>query len=293
LPWRADLAVWATGAAQVARVRIDTPGQAGQWRHGGTWCVGLNLLGNDGAGRVAGGLPLPLELPVGAAAWDGAQVSVCRPGYPGRGAGDSDSVLRYRRGRDAAHVDGLLPIGPGRRRMLREPHALVIGLPLNICGAGASPLMVWEGSVAVMRAAFAGALAGVPPSDWPMVDLTDTYHAARAACFATCPRWVVQAKPGAGYLVHRLALHGVAFGWRVPRRHPKGGWSLISARNSAIGQIGCARPDQRGVTKRSACGARHSGRPGQASAPIRRGSGAPPARPGAVSAARRGSAVHP
>jgi len=210
LPHSAAMETWVRGAAEVARGQIDAPHHAEQWRHAGTWCVGLDLLGNDRAGRVASGAPLPLDLPAGVAAWDGAQVSVCRAGYPGRDPGETKGAVRYRRLRDAAHVDGLLPIGPGRRRMLRETHAVVIGLPLNACGAGASPLVVWEGGVAILRAAFIKALAGVEVADWAEADLTEVYHTARARCFAACTRRVVHAPLGAGYMVHRLALHGVA-----------------------------------------------------------------------------------
>ena len=92
------------------------------------------------AEAVSGRLPL-----------DTGQVSVTYPGYPRQDAGESDAQARYRRRRDAAHVDGLLPIGPHRRRMLKEPHAWILGLPVTECGAGAAPLVVWEGSHEVMR----------------------------------------------------------------------------------------------------------------------------------------------
>jgi len=116
----------------------------------------------------------------------------------------------FRRDRDAAHVDGLLPEGPKRRRHLREAHGFVLGLPLNATSAQASPMVVWEGSHLLMRAAFEAALKGVDPADWGEVDLTDIYQETRRTCFETCKRVEIHATPGEAYLVHRLALHGVA-----------------------------------------------------------------------------------
>ena len=55
--------------------------------------------------------------------------------------------------RDAAHLDGVLPVGSDKRRMVKEPHAWIVGLSLNAADAGAAPLVVWEGSHLVMGAA--------------------------------------------------------------------------------------------------------------------------------------------
>ncbi|WP_102110536.1 hypothetical protein, partial [Oceaniglobus roseus] len=206
---------WADRAAEAGRAVLARPG--GDWRCGGTWFAGVNALDNDAAGRLPDGPPLPgflqgvaRDLAGEGVIWDRAQLSVCRPGYPLPSEGESAAAARYRRDRDAAHVDGLLPVGPERRRMLREPHAFVLGLPLNRCGAGASPMVVWEGSHRIMAETLGPVLNAAHPREWDNVDLTDAYHAARRRCFETCARVVVAAKPGGGYLVHRLALHGVA-----------------------------------------------------------------------------------
>jgi hypothetical protein len=61
-----------------------------------------------------------------------------------------------------------------------------------------------------MRRAFAEALSGIDPRDWPQVDLTETYQAARRAAFETCRRVPLAAPPGAAMLIHRMTLHGVA-----------------------------------------------------------------------------------
>ena len=49
---------------------------------------------------------------------------------------------------------------------------------------GAAPLVVWEGSAEVLRAALARALAPHPPETWGEVDLTEAYAAARREVFA-------------------------------------------------------------------------------------------------------------
>ncbi|MGQ0610767.1 MAG: hypothetical protein ACT4N9_06655 [Paracoccaceae bacterium] len=131
-------------------------------------------------------------------------------GYPRPSAEETPAAHAFRRDRDAAHLDGLLPMGPQRRRMLREPHGWILGLPLTACGPGAAPLVVWEGSQDLMGAALRAALLPHPPATWAEVDLTGPYAEARRAVFATCRRVVVAAAPGEAILLHRMALHGVA-----------------------------------------------------------------------------------
>lgn len=213
LPHEPGLARWAA-AAHAAGLEITAdPAMRARWlRHGGTWFVGVDTLPNAPDGSV-GGVPLTgafRAIPALAGALHRAQLSVVLPGYPGRDPQDTDAAHRFRRDRDGAHLDGLLPEGPGRHRHLREPHAVILGLPLNPVGAGASPLVVWEGSPAIVRAAFARAFAGHRPEVWADLDLTGIYAAARARVFATCPRRVVTAGPGQAVLMHRMAIHGVA-----------------------------------------------------------------------------------
>ena len=208
---------WAAAAKNVALERIDDPDEQRQWLQcEGTWFVGVDTLPNTPDGTIAGTGPLPGAAYAEARALYGtlplhrAQVSVIYPGYPRPRDGESDSAFRYRKNRDAAHVDGLLAVGDARRRMLKERHAYILGLPLTTCSATASPLVVWEGSHRIMGAAFRTALADIPQADWAEVDLTDTYQAARREVFERCPRVTVPANPGEAYLVHRHALHGVA-----------------------------------------------------------------------------------
>ena len=94
--------------------------------------------------------------------------------------------------------------------MVREPHAWLLGLPLTECGAGASPLVVWEGSHRIMGRAFAGAFGPVAEAERPITDITETYQAARREVFATCERVVLHMRPGEAVLLHRHALHGIS-----------------------------------------------------------------------------------
>jgi hypothetical protein len=207
---------WARAARRAALVAVDDPANSDWLRCDGTWFVGVNLLANDARGALAGGPPLAgravevaHEIYGGPMAWDRAQVSVVYPGYPRQGE-DSDAAYRFRRLRDAAHLDGLLRIEPGARRMLREPQAFVLGIPLVATSPDASPVVVWEGSHLLMAAALGAVLRRHEPQRWRDVDLTEVYKAARRQCFKRCQRVVVHAEPGEAYLLHRLTLHGVS-----------------------------------------------------------------------------------
>lgn len=202
-----DVAAWAVQARGVA---LQVLAQGGERRHGRTWFVGVDALPNAPDGSV-NGFPLAgtWRLHVNAPPqWHRAQVSVVFPGYPQQDAGESDAAHRFRRNRDAAHVDGLLPEGPDKRRHLREPHSFILGLPLD--PVRASPLVVWRGSHILMRAAFQRAFEGLPSQQWGDVDVTDTYKTARQEVFDTCERIEIIAGPGQAILLHRHLLHGVA-----------------------------------------------------------------------------------
>jgi hypothetical protein len=118
------------------------------------------------------------------------------------------AAYRFRLNRDSAHLDGLLPVGPEKRRYVKEPHAWILGLPLNRADAGAAPLVVWEGSHLLMQAALSPLLAQADdPSE---VDITDAYQAARAEVFRTCARVELPGAPGEAVILHRHLIHGVA-----------------------------------------------------------------------------------
>lgn len=199
------LKVWADAARAPAASAVRA---SADWRCGGTWCVGLEALANDPGGTVAG-VPLPWDvLGLRPMPLHRAQVSTTRVGYPQPSAAESEAAYRFRLNRDSAHLDGLLPVGPEKRRYVREPHAWILGLPLNPADAGAAPLVVWEGSHLVMQAALSPLLA--PAADPAEVDITDAYQAARAEVFRTCPRVELPGVPGEAVILHRHLIHGVA-----------------------------------------------------------------------------------
>jgi hypothetical protein len=220
---------WLRTAGPAARAAVRDESLRQLWlRHGGTWFVGVDVLPNGPDGAVAGGPALSGRALDAARAVAGsvplhrAQVSATWPGYPMRDPEESEAAHRFRRDRDGAHLDGLLPVGPEKRRFLREMHAFVLGIAASEAEEGAAPLVVWEGSHLLIRAAFAEAFAGVPPEDWPDVDVTEVYQATRRAVFADCPRRVVALRPGEAVLLHRHAIHGVAPWVEGARTDPDG-----------------------------------------------------------------------
>lgn len=210
------VADWVAQALPIACAAVQDPAHQ-QWLDcEGTWFIGVDALPNDDVGRVGGSDALGgqalefLWAHYGRIDLHKAQVSVIYPGYPRPRRGESDAAARYRANRDAAHVDGLKPVGADRRRRIDEPHAWVLGIPLTQASAGAAPLVVWDGSHMIMRDAFRDALAGVSTKNWGTTDVTDAYQAARRKVFETCPRVELPGTPGETYVLHRHCLHGVA-----------------------------------------------------------------------------------
>ncbi len=230
----AQTAAWAARAREIARDLLRDPTQAHWYDCEETWFIGVDALPN----AASGCLPGPLELAGAAidfiaaelgpvAPLHPAQLSVMFPGYPRPRRGESDAAFGYRRTRYAAHVDGVKIFGAARQRRVEEPHAWILGLPLNKTSADAAPLVVWEGSHEIMRAAFQKAFAGVAPTRWHQVDVTALYTAARRQVFESCRRVQVHARPGEAYLMHRLCLHGVA-PWSERAWAPEGEGRMIA-----------------------------------------------------------------
>ncbi len=243
LPYDADLHDWVNAVTPAARRSIAAPEMQHWLQCQGTWFVGVDALDNDETGQVGTSGPLR-GAPVDAiTALFGAlpplhraQVSVTYPGFPKPRDEESDSAFRYRLKRYGAHVDGLLAVGPDRQRMIHEPHAFVLGLPINHFSANASPLMVWEGSHHIMGAALTEALKHHAPADWENVDLTAPYQAARREVFETCTAVPVHATPGESYLMHRHCLHGVA-PWSCTETPPNDGRMIAYFRPELAGGI--------------------------------------------------------
>lgn len=234
LPPSPEIAAWVAAARPLAERILTDPEHLRAWlRCGGTWFAGVNVMPNGPDGAVPEARVPPLD---GTAirlaealvapwpmAWDRAQISVCYPGYPQPWDGESEAAFRFRLKRDAAHVDGLLPETGADGRRIRRPaerHAVILGIPLGEAHPEAAPMVVWEGSHRLIRDALAERLAGGAPADWARADVTEAYTAARARAFESCRRVPVTVPPGGAYLVHRLAVHGVA-PWTAPDGPPR------------------------------------------------------------------------
>ncbi len=213
-----SLIQWIKRALPFARETV-VAAQNAQWlRCGGTWFAGVNALPNAADGSINGSAAIRgqvidfirVALGLDGFDWDLAQVSICYSGYPQPMPGESESAFAYRRERDAAHVDGLLPEGPDRHRHLREYHGFILGIPMVEFGPDASPFVVWEGSHEIVRETFARVFRDEPADQWGEMDITSTYHEVRRKIFSRCKRQEIYARPGEAYLVHRLALHGMA-----------------------------------------------------------------------------------
>ena len=213
-----QLADWVEHALPAARKTVTSPANAEWLRCGGTWFAGVNALPNSDDGSVGDGGRLRgvavdfirEQLGITGFIWDKGQVSICYPGYPQPMTSETPAAFRYRRERDAAHIDGLLPEGERRRRHLREHHGFILGLPMVEFDAQASPFIVWEGSHEIVRKAFVERFDGLKPEQWEDEDVTAIYQRTRREVFESCKRVEVAARPGEAFVVHRLALHGVA-----------------------------------------------------------------------------------
>ena len=214
-----DVSNWIEHARDPSYQRAQDPVHLEKWsRHQGTWFVGADVLGNDRAGRLPNGPKLagaPIEfcktlMDKADFDWGPGQVSICYDGYPKQDPYESDAAHAFRINRDAAHLDGLKPVGTPLRRFFEEYHGFILGLPVNDAPLGASPFVIWEGSHIIIQKFLADHFAGLDPADWPKQDLTDSYKAIRTHIFDTCARKIIHAKPGQAYVAHRFAIHGVA-----------------------------------------------------------------------------------
>ena len=210
-----NIAYWADAAYQEGCFALRDTEMREKWLQcEGTWFVGVDALPSDPVGRIGNidlrGTVIDMLSETRTKPLHPAQLSIMFEGYPKPREGESEAAFSYRLKRDAAHVDGLLPVGKDRRRRLKEPHAYILGIPLNETSPDASPLIVWEGSHILMAKAFQAVFNGIDPKEWNNVDVTEIYQSTRKAVFETCNRVSVHARPGEAYVLHRLVLHGVA-----------------------------------------------------------------------------------
>jgi len=208
---------WAEAALNLSHDALLNPELQDKWLVcQGTWFVGVDALPTGPEGQ-AGDVPLGGPVADDLTAYAGdvfplhpAQLSVVYPGYPKPREGETEAAFRYRKTRDAAHVDGLHATGANRRRHLGEYHAYILGLPLNHSDRDASPLVVWQGSHRIFQDMFRDQLGDLAPKDWPSVDFTDIYQQTRKRVFDECERVEILAQPGQAVVMHRMSLHGVA-----------------------------------------------------------------------------------
>ena len=188
-----SIVAWANAAHKLALETLALRNEP--WRCGGTWLVGVDALPNDATGAIPGAAFPWDALPLTPEPLHKAQLSVIKPGYPQPTPAETEAAFQYRLNRDAAHLDGLI-LQPDGARMMQEPHHWILGLPLN--ESAASPLVVWDGSHDIMRAALIRALAQVPPENWGAVDLNPTYQAAppRYLCHLHPPPFACAPRPG-------------------------------------------------------------------------------------------------
>ncbi len=209
---------WIATALPEARRTVADPANDFWFRHGRTWFAGVNALNNDSSGAVNRGMPIDgaaiafirKQFQLNKIVLDKAQISVYYPGYPQHSAEEKDAAFGYRLRRDAAHVDGLLPIGEDRRRFLREHHHYVLGIPMVEASEDAAPFVIWRGSHKIVRSALSAILEQQDESLWNDIDVTETYQQSRRAIFEQCERVELPLKPGQAVIAHRLSLHGSA-----------------------------------------------------------------------------------
>ncbi|EBA16368.1 hypothetical protein RSK20926_21624 [Roseobacter sp. SK209-2-6] len=234
---------WAQQALPMGQAAARNPEHQHWMDCEGTWFIGVDALENFPDGSLPDGTPLKgnavefIKEHLGALpALHRAQLSITYPGYPKPRAGEGEAAFGYRLRRDAAHVDGVKMFGDSRNRRVEEPHAWVLGIPLNLSSPQAAPLVIWEGSHEVMRRGFSAAYKGIEPEEWHLVDVTEAYKAARAEVFETCKRVTVFAKPGESYLMHRLCLHGVAL-WAPEAPEQAEGRAIAYFRPDLVGGV--------------------------------------------------------
>ncbi|MCP5075632.1 MAG: hypothetical protein GY947_20375 [Rhodobacteraceae bacterium] len=240
-PFDPKLADWVRQITPAAQACTADPKLLADWlRCDGTWFVGVNCLPNDDGGAVGSSGPLRgnavdfiwENLCPEHVNWDQAQISVCYRGYPRPWDQESEAAKKFRRNRAAAHVDGLKRERPKAERKLKEFHRFLLGIPLMDVPSGAAPFVIWEGSHERIRAAFKRALDDHPPESWTDINLVEIYQQTRREIFETCRRVEIPAKPGEAYVVHRMALHGMA-PWPDELEGPESGRMIVYFRPTA------------------------------------------------------------
>ena len=195
------------------------------FRSGNTWFIGTNFLDNGSDGNINGvsmssGLwsQISGKFGQGVEYWDPGQVSIFWQGYPKNDSRETEKAFKYRLNKYASHVDGLLPIGPKKRRFAKEYHAFILGLPVINSMAGSAPLVVWEGSHIIFRDLFRRLYNRVSETELRNLDITEMYQKCRTKVFSTCPIRKIFSDHNQPYVLDRHLLHGVVQ-WKTNKMH--------------------------------------------------------------------------
>lgn len=232
-PASAALSPWVQAADQKADgLLADADVRAANLRHGDTWFVGVDVMDCAPDGSIDDGPALAGAAAAFAATqmsdnwtgdWGRGQLSVTFPGYPRQDPHESDANHRFRKRRDAAHLDGLLPQGPQKRRFFKEPHGIILGIALDSSAGGRAPLVVWEGSHHRLHDLIADvweAVGAAGVDQMSDIDLTEKYAEVRKSCFEDLARVEIPLAPGEAVVLHRALLHGVA-PWTSQSKTPR------------------------------------------------------------------------
>ena len=217
LPPTASLLAWSKAHLASAQACMSNPKNKHWWRYQNTWFAGVNVLENDAAGAVGDKPSLPQDLLQELANYclaetntlDQGQVSALYPGYPQVDLQQSEAANHFRQQHYAAHLDGLVPLGPTRRRFLTEQHSFILGISLTEHPANAAPLMVWPNSHQRIQAWLKSTLEDKSPTSWDQLDLTDEYQQLRKQILDDTEPHALHLAKGEAYVVHRHLLHGM------------------------------------------------------------------------------------
>ena len=212
--YNATIDNWVNQARPFVKQAMEHDDNQHWWRCGNTWFVGVNLLPNDNQGNIGDGFLsgevndfIQQYFIMPEKGFDRAQISTCVPGYPQPSVNESGTAFNFRLNKDAAHVDGVLPIN--KRRFLQEYHAFILGIPLTDIDINTSPFVIWEQSHSIIEQTFSQRFNNIPYHQWQHEDITECYKSARQQVLDSCKRRVIEAKVGEVYFAHRLSVHGM------------------------------------------------------------------------------------
>ena len=217
LPQLPALLHWSEAHLQAAHACMKDPSNKHWWRYQSTWFAGVNVLANNATGAAGAKPSLPEELlsaltgycQADTQALDQGQISAIYPGYPQADTLQSEQAHYFRQRHYAAHLDGLVPQGTGRRRFLTEQHSFILGISLTDHPANAAPLMVWPGSHQRIQAWLQTTLGTESSTKWANIDLTDEYQQIRRQILEDTEPQALYLAKGEAYVLHRHLLHGM------------------------------------------------------------------------------------